>query len=416
LTGAWVLASALVFAPPAAGAGAPTPDDEGEVQPDGDEDAPRSPAYADVLEPLPEDQRDEGAAKQLMASAKTAFRDERYEEAIEFLAEAYRTDPYVTLLYSLGSAHRRAYETHGDVEHRRLSIRRYQQYLSEAPDAEYADLAQNYLTSLLAERDLGDIEMEVVTRILVSTAAEDAVMTLDGGKPLPAPGVMTVEPGAHELTVRAPGYHEFVRSFDVPEGTTFQVQAELDERPGDIVVEGPRGAWVRVDGRVVGKLPLAATVSVEPGVHVVTVTKNGHDTFSQDLELDREGWSLVRAKLDVSNQRVASYFLMGLGAAGLAAGGVQLGFALDRQRQALVFADQRETDQLTTEEYDEYLGLADQRNALRTGALISGISGGALLLTGVVLFAYDNPRLAAGRVAARRFDLRPTPTGVALRF
>ena len=38
---------------------------------------------------------------------------------------------------------------------RRLSIRRYQQYLSTAPDAEYAGRARNYLTALLAERDLG---------------------------------------------------------------------------------------------------------------------------------------------------------------------------------------------------------------------------------------------------------------------
>src|SRR5690606_26691380 len=100
--------------------------------------------YADVLVPLPEAERDEAQAKKLMAAAKAAFGDERFEEAIEFLAEAYRTYPYVTLLYSLGSAHRRAYERDGDVEHRRLSIRRYQQYLSAAPDAEFADLAQNY--------------------------------------------------------------------------------------------------------------------------------------------------------------------------------------------------------------------------------------------------------------------------------
>jgi tetratricopeptide (TPR) repeat protein len=400
LNGAW-LACVVLLAPP--GERAPKADSEAAAaesagaEPGSEQ---RSPAYADVLEPVPEDQRDEAAAKQLMASAKAAFRDERFEEAIEFLAEAYRTYPYVTLLYSLGSAHRRAYEQGGDIEHRRLSVRRYQQYLSAAPDAEYADLAQNYLTALLAERDLGELEAEVVTRILVSTPAEDATMILDGGAPLPAPGVLAVDPGAHEILVRAPGYRDYRRSIEVPEGTTYQIQAELEDRPADIAVEGPKGAWVRLDGRVIGRLPLNHAVSVEPGVHVVGVAKNGHEPHTEDLELERDGSQVVRADLRVSNQRVASYFLMGLGGAGLVTGAIQLGLALERQHQAQSLADQRLADQLSTQEYERYVEFLDQRNALRMGATIAGLAGGALLVTGVVLFAYDNPQ------AARRRGLR----------
>jgi tetratricopeptide (TPR) repeat protein len=381
-------------------------------------DPPRSAAYADVLAPLPEDQRDEAAAKRWMDSAKTAFRDERFEEAIEFLAEAYRTYPYVTLLYSLGSAHRRAYELDGNVEHRRLSIRRYQQYLSEAPDGESSSLAQNYLTSLLAERDLGSIEAEVVTRILVSTSVEAATMSIDGATPLPAPGVISVEPGTHELHVSAPGYAEFVQRVDVPEGATYQIDAAMIGLDGSLVIEGPKRAWVRLDGNVIGRLPLAGPLRASPGPHVVVVSKPGHDSLSVDIELERDGWRSVRAPLDLSNQRIASYFLFGLGSAGLVAAGVQFGFALDREARAAELDQRRRDAQLSTVDYDRYLEYVEQRNTMRTGAIMTGVGGGVLLLTAVVLFVYDNPRLTAGPNVARRWS--PTiglgQAGAVLRF
>jgi PEGA domain len=381
-------------------------------------DPPRSAAYADVLEPLPEDQRDEAAAKRLMDSAKSAFRDERFEEAIEFLAEAYRTYPYVTLLYSLGSAHRRAYEIDGDVEHRTLSIRRYQQYLVEAPDGESSDLAQNYLTSLLAERDLGSLDAEIVTRILVSTSAEFATMSIDGAAPVPAPGVISVEPGSHELHVIAPGYAEFVQRVDVPEGATYQIDATLTGLDGSLVVEGPKRAWVRLDGKLVGRLPLASPLRAAPGAHVVVVSKPGHDSFGADIEIERDGWRSVRAPLELSNQRIASYFLFGLGGVGLAAAGAQLAFALDRETRAAELNDRRSEAQLSTVDYERYLEYVDQRNTMRTGAIMTGIGGGVLLLTAVVLFVYDNPRPTAGPVVARRWkpSIGPGQAGVVLRF
>jgi hypothetical protein len=381
-------------------------------------DPPRSAAYADVLEPLSEDRRDEATAKRLMESGKIAFRADRFEDAIELFAEAYRTFPHVTLLYSLGSAHRRAYEMGRNVEHRRLSIRRYQQYLSEAPDGESSSLAQNYLTSLLAERDLGLEAAEVITRMLISTTAEGATMSVDGAPPVPAPGVISVEPGWHELQVSAPGYAEFVQRVDVPEGATYQIDAALIGLDGTLVVEGPKRAWVRLDSIVVGRLPLATALRAAPGAHVLLVSKPGYKPLSVDIEIERDGWRSVRAPLDQSNQRIASYFLFGLGTASLIAAGVQFGYALDREARASELDDLRIEAQLSTVDYDRYLEFVDQRNTMRTGAIISGIGGGVLLLTAVVLFAYDNQRLTAVRKVAGRW----TPTvgagqaGAMLRF
>jgi hypothetical protein len=381
------------------------------------EPTPRSAAYADVLAPLPMERRDEVVAKRLMDSGKAAFRDERFDDAIELFAEAYRTFPQVTLLYALGSAHRRAYEIGGDVEHRRLSIRRYQQYLSEAPDGESADFAQNYLTSLLAERDLG-LDDEVVTRILVATTAEDATMSVDGAPPLAAPGVISVEPGNHELRVTAPGYAEFVQRVDVPEGATYQVDAALIGLDGTLVVEGPKRAWVQLDGKMAGRLPLATPLRATPGAHVVTVSKNGFETLHIDVEIERDSWNSVRANLDQSNKRIASYFLFGLSTAGVVAGCVTLGFALGHQAKAAELDQQREDGQLSTLEYDRYLEYVDQRNNMRAASAISGLGGGLLLLTGLILFVNDNPRQTQRSAVARRWapSVGPGQAGVVLRF
>ena len=410
--GALCFAAWLSVAPPEAEP-APTP----APAPAPAKELPRSAAYADVLQPLPPEQRDEAAAKRLMDAGKTAFRDERFADAIELFAEAYRIHPQVTLLYALGSAHRRAYELGGGTDHRRLSIRRYQQYLSEAPEGESADFAQNYLTALLAERDLG-IEDEVVTRILVATVAEDAMMSVDGSTPLPAPGVISVAPGNHELRVTAPGYAEFVQSVDVPEGATYQIDATLTGLDGSLVIDGPKRAWVHLDGKSVGRLPLATPLRAAPGPHVLTISKNGYETLHLDVDLERDGWLPVRTRLDQSNKRIASYFLFGLGSAGTIAGCVTLGFALGHQARAAELDSKRENGQLSIAEYDLYREFVDQRNNMRIASAISGISSGVLLLTSMILFVNDNPRQTQGRAVARRWTpiVGPGQAGVALRF
>ena len=404
----WALLG-FAFAPPEPGADEDASADssvsaeDGDAPADADEDKKelRSAAYANVLEPLPEELRDESQAKSQMNAAKIAFKDERYDEAIELLAQAYRTYPYVTLLYSLGSAHRRAYEETGETIHRTLSIRRYQQYLSSAPDAEHADLAQNYLTALLAERDLGNVELEVVTRVLVSTTADDAVMIIDDGKPLPAPGAVAIEPGLHHVVVSAPGYFVFERQINIPEGTTYPVQADLEGMPGRVTVEGPKGSTVRIDGRVVGRLPLDRSLEVSPGPHTVVVTKNGHDPFTKDIDLERDGQTRVGAQLDISKRRFASFFLLGLGTAGLATSAVLSGLSYERQAQALTVNQRRLDDQLTLTEYNDYVALVEERDVLTGGALIAGISGIALFGAGLGLFFRDEPKFEVSGELAR---------------
>ncbi|MHB8079233.1 MAG: peptidase associated/transthyretin-like domain-containing protein, partial [Candidatus Krumholzibacteriia bacterium] len=48
-------------------------------------------------------------------------------------------------------------------------------------------------------------------------------------------------------------------------------------------IDGPAGAAVTVDGTPLGRLPLAAPVSLEPGLHVVTCALRGCELFTADV-------------------------------------------------------------------------------------------------------------------------------------
>src|SRR5262249_48821011 len=154
--------------------------------------------------------------------------------------------------------------------------------------------------------------------------------------------------------------------------------------------EGPKRAWVHLDGKLVGRLPLPETVQAAPGPHVLTISKNGYETLHLDIDIERDSWTPIRTRLDQSNKRIASYFLFGLGAAGSIAGFVTLGFALGHQAKATELQDQRENGQLSIVEYELFREFVDQRNNMRIASAISGIGSGVLLLTGLILFVNDN--------------------------
>jgi hypothetical protein len=196
------------------------------------------------------------------------------------------------------------------------------------------------------------------------------------------------------------------------------IDATLTGLDGSLVVGGPKRAWVRLDGNVVGRLPLAEPLRTNPGPHVLVLSKPGHEPFSAEIEIERDSFRTIQTRLDVSNQRIASYFVLGIGTAAVIAGGVTLGFALEREARAEKLEQQRDDGQISTVDYQQYLDFVDQRNTLRTGAVISGIGGGVLVLAGLVLFFYESPGRIGGGEVARRWapTFGPGRAGVVLRF
>jgi hypothetical protein len=92
-----------------------------------------------------------------------------------------------------------------------------------------------------AIQDAIPVLYEVVRRpatLLISASVEGASVTIDGievGRYLgEAVRQSDIPPGPHEVTITAPGYRTFHRTITVEEGTTLQVEADLESQGGGI--------------------------------------------------------------------------------------------------------------------------------------------------------------------------------------
>lgn len=383
------------------------------------------PAYAEELETLPVDQQDVDEAFTLFKSGHAAFGEQRFAEAIEFFAEAYRHAPRANLLYSVGQAHKKLYEAELDPKQRRFAILRYAQYLQVAPTGEFAVDVSRYMTSLMAQAELAvPVNSAPVTRIMVSTSVENAWMQIDDGEKMPAPGVAFVEPGRRRVAVGAEGHATTTRTIEATEGALSVVDSELPVLPAELVIRGPKGATVSVDGRRVGRLPLGRTVVVAPGIHFVAVTRNGDAAYTRQLEVGPDETVRVDATLRKSTQRILSYSMLGAGGASLIASAVTLGLSLDAQAEA---KDLENAVGLQGEGYQRYLDQIERRNGFRATSIATGAVGAGLLVTGAVLFVLDRPQIevplydrqrnAANRKGATlTVAVRPGIGGLRLRF
>lgn len=403
-----VFAAAPPSSEPAAASAAPSEpssvqptDEESEAapsqvgaDPNADTDAV-GPAYAEKLSELPEPEQDRAKADEMLAQGEVAYVQGRFDVALDFFVEAYRFYPNQGVLFAVGEAHRALWEVNRSRPDLDMALRRYTDYLRMAPDGGYAEQAAVHYAKLQADQLRLERDAKVViTKLRLSSSVTGAVASIDGAEPLPLPTSLDVDPGKHEVRVSAPGYEPAVRTVTVDEGSSLNSQIDLVALPGAITVRGPKGAEVQIDGATVGKLPLAGPLVVEAGTRFVAVVKNGQTAFSREVEVGSDETVEVRAKLRPTTQRLMSYAFMGLGGAAMATSGVFTGLAFKAQNEWNEGDEKRRTEGNTSERHaDRQVRLAEQRDQWRSAAIATGAAGGAVLLTGVVLYAFDRPKV-----------------------
>jgi hypothetical protein len=88
---------------------------------------------------------------------------------------------------------------------------------------------------------------------------------------------------------------------NIPAGRRAEVKqqiARLAVKASKLVVESPvPGAKVLVDGTVVGTTPLDKTLTIDPGVHRVVVSRTGYDDFALDITAPAAETYRLSAKL-----------------------------------------------------------------------------------------------------------------------
>lgn len=158
--------------------------------------------------------------------------------------------------------------------------------------------------------------------------------------------------------------------------------------------------------------PLPRALEIEPGHHLIVLAKNGYHAHTEEIDVGRAEARTLDVSLGATKQRVASYVLLGAGAAGILVGGVFAGLAAHQQSLAQTIDGTRRTrgydcrDPTVECPTKAYQNAVDQRNQLRPIAGVALTAGAVVAATGAVLFLFDQPSLD---VRAARSDSKPRP-------
>lgn len=340
-------------------------------------------------------------ARMLFTAGAKAYETGQFNAAIQAFEDANRIVPRPQIVFSIAQAHRRQYYLLKEPEHLREAIKRYREYVETLKEGGRVSDAAQALAELepIAARTASDPvstrpATKDPTRVMVMTQVEGARVTIDGAAAKAGQAVELKPNVKHHISTTADGYFPDERDVQPVDNALLPVDVQLREKPAKVTVIALDGAQVTIDGRPAGTTPLPA-IDAPPGTHLVTVAKNGHVGFSEELTLARDQKKRLTVPLPDTAQRRVSYVLfVGAGAAAVA-GAVFVGAALANQSSAQKILDQKNASTIAAADigtYESYRGRRDDW----THAGIAAFSGaGALALAGAVLYLFDQPTLNA---------------------
>lgn len=356
----------------------------------------------------PENKR--AVAERFFRAGEQAYNAGQYLVAAQAFEEAYALLPLPAIAFSTAQAYRLQYFI--DKEPRRLvrAIELYRLYIDEVPRGGRREDATTSLAELEpirirleAQGKLRGLSRRIFratgTQLMITTQVIGARATIDG-KGDEVPLIREVEPGAHEVKVTADGYFPVTQQATAVAGKFIVIEIDLKPRPGLMKVRTESGAFVSVDGRPAGTVPMAEPARIPAGKHFVTISRRGRQPWSREIELERGETLELRADLESTGQRrVASWLLGAAGVSASAAGATAaLAFLADRDLNAL--EQKRRSESLSLEEFNEYRRLELQRDdRMRWTYALLGASTAAVL-TGGILYWFDTPRVSAASASS----------------
>ena len=340
------------------------------------------------------------AAREQFNIGAQAYSSARYELAVSSLTEAYRLAPRPEILFSLAQAEKKQCIIAKDAPLLKKALAHYRQYLAEVPaSGRRSDAvdAITYLEQLATTPDFGGAAASsgaaavLPTKLAVYSSVDGAHVHIDGRSQGDVPFVGPVTPGKHRVRLSLEGFFDVERDVIASEGVSTAVPITLVERPVPLVVVTGARAELYVDGTLVGQTPFMKPVEIAPGPHVLVAVQNGKRLFTRDLTVERGKPARVQITMETSGQRVASYVVLGAGAATLVASGVFFGIALAEEARAQNREEQRQAGTLQPGGLVQENNAIANRDAFRSAGAASAIGGLLVLGAGAALYLVDKP-------------------------
>ena len=218
------------------------------------------------------------------------FRDAKYEVAIEEFRQAAALVPLPEYSYYVARCMER-------LERNEAALELYERFAVSAGAPALREKAKA-AAATLAKRLRGGIS--------IRCDPEGARAQLQGGEERACPTQWEgLRPGPYRVTVwaerRSPG---FFRT-EVRAGAVSEVSAVLTLLPGRIVITSTQpGGFAWLDGRPIGRLPLAP-VPVVPGAHTVTVVADNQEMWRQRLLVGAGEEVVAAAKMSTQAPQAA---------------------------------------------------------------------------------------------------------------
>jgi hypothetical protein len=348
-------------------------------------------------------------AREYFQAGAQAYSLGEFGAAIQAFEQAYALAPRPAVLFSIAQAERRQYFLSQEPVHLQRAVDMYRRYLSEETQmARKADTVQalSELEPILAQISRSDSASETSrsragqlptpppaaspTRVMISSPAQGAVLSLDGQVAVPSPLVREVDPGEHRVRIEAPGYRSVERRVIAVSGELVTVDVPLLEKPAYLVLQAPSDAQLSVDGRVQGRTPFPKPLELSAGTHLITVSKSGFVGISREQTLVRGQTTVFKAPLRRSGQRTAALYLAGASASALVTGGI-LGYIAHKQSAAAnTFLRLRGKSELYPTDLADYASARSDYEKIRGAAWLSVGVGVGFGITSLILRNYDS--------------------------
>ena len=342
-------------------------------------------------------------AKASFNAGATAYAAGEYLAAIQALESAYALTPIPAIAFSLAQAERRQYFVLHQREHLSRAIALFRGYIEQTPSGGRRADALEALSQLepIAALPPDAVTTRAVaetvrrTRLMVTSEAPGALVSLDGQPGEASPFIREVAVGKHRVSVAAEGFFPDQRELTAIEGELIPEVVTLRERPSTLVITAPASAEVYLDGAFASHGGDKVTLKLPGGAHRVAVAESGHRVVLRSLELERGKSQHVVVQLEPTLQRRAAVIMFVSGAAALGAGAVFTGLAVHSEDRAQMFLDRQAHENVSSADLANYDGDVANRGRFRAATVVSLAASAGFFITGLFLVRPRSTELRA---------------------